>query len=202
VYVTWTGADSKPYLAVTRDQGNTWAGPFMVSTQDVTAGSPRGQVVAREPGHVALAYYGYTTDSTRLNGYLTESFDAAAAKPVFYSAVLNDPTQPLYFPVKSGTLPRNDYLGATFGPDGTPWTGMVKLLSDTADSQGFIQSSGFVGRMVPASGIGARPAAPAAVAQGPLPTTGATPPLPYWMALAALAVVIALAITPVGGRLR
>ena len=74
-----------------------------------------------------------------------------AADPTFYSASLNDPAHPLYFPVKSGTLPRNDYLGDTIGPDGTPWTALVKLRSDTPDAEGFIQSTGFAGRLVAAS---------------------------------------------------
>jgi hypothetical protein len=86
-----------------------------------------------------------------MNGYLTESFDATDANPTFYTSELNDPGQPLYFPVKSGNLPRNDYLGVTIAPDGTPWTALVKLLSDTPDSQGYIQSTGFAGRLIPVS---------------------------------------------------
>ena len=62
--------------------------------------------------------------------------------------MLNAPNDPLYFPVESGTLPRNDYLGVTIAPDGTPWTGLVKLLSPTPDDEGFIQSTGFAGRFV------------------------------------------------------
>ena len=89
--------------------------------------------------------------STRLNGYLTESFDATAAKPLFFTAQLNDSRHPLYFPVKSGTLPRNDYLGVTIAPDGTPWAGLVKLRSTRPDAQGYIQSTGYVGRLVAAS---------------------------------------------------
>ena len=103
---------------------------------------------------IAIAYYGYTgTDPKTLNGYLTESFDAADKDPVFYAAQLNQPGKPLYFPVKSGNLPRNDYLGVTIAPDGTPWTALVKLLSDTPDSQGFIQSTGFAGRLVSAGSL-------------------------------------------------
>jgi hypothetical protein len=151
VYVLWPGTDGKAYLAVSKDQGKTWNGPLTASAPGVKqAAAPFAQVAALEPGHVAIAYYGYTgTDSQHLNGYLTESFNTSDAKPLFYTGLLNDPSQPLYFPVKSGTLPRNDFLGVTIAPDGTPWTALTKLRSDTPDAEGFIQSTGFAGRLVP-----------------------------------------------------
>jgi hypothetical protein len=150
IYVLWPGADNKPYLAVSRNQGKTWRGPWMVGRPGVVEASPHAQVSALEPGHIAIAYYGHPqqTSAARLNGYLTESFDAAAGRPLFYSAQLNDAQHPLYFPVKSGTLPRNDYLGVTIAPDGTAWTGLVKLRSARPDAQGYIQSTGFVARLV------------------------------------------------------
>jgi hypothetical protein len=157
LYVVWPGSDGRVYLAISRNQGQGWKGPFAVSPPGVKqSGPPFAQVSARGPGHLAIAYYGHTaSDSTRLNGYLTESFDGRDANPLLYTAQLNSPGRPLYFPVKSGSLPRNDYLGVTIAPDGTPWTGLVKLLSDTPDSQGFIQSTGFAGRLVPASSVAA-----------------------------------------------
>lgn len=150
VYVLWPGTDNRLYLAVSSDEGQTWRGPLMVSAPGVTTGvEPRGQVAAREPGHIAIAYYGHPTGKpdTTLNGYLTESFNAHVADPIFYSAMLNDPRAPLYFPTDGGTLPRNDYLGVTIAPDGTPWTALVKLKSAKSDEQGFIQSTGFAGRL-------------------------------------------------------
>ncbi|MDQ1695521.1 MAG: hypothetical protein QOJ03_874 [Frankiaceae bacterium] len=151
LYVLWPGADDKPYLAVSRNGGRTWRGPSMVGMPGVVEAAPFAQIAALESGHVAIAYYGHSAQGSgrRLNGYLTESFDAAAVKPTFYSAQLNDSRHPLYFPVKSGTLPRNDYLGVTIAPDGTPWTGLVKLRSATPDAQGYIPSTGFVARLVP-----------------------------------------------------
>ena len=156
VYVVWPGSDNHVYLDVSKDGGTTWAGPFDATMPGVSEGTPRAQVAAdrNTPGHIAIAYYGYTGgDSKTLNGYLTESFDAADANPTFYTAELNDPSQPLYFPVKSGTTPNNDYLGVTIAPDGTPWTALVKLLSDTPDSQGYIQSTGFAARLISAGDL-------------------------------------------------
>jgi hypothetical protein len=157
VYVAWPGTDGKAYIAASKDQGKTWNGPLVASAPGVKeAGAPFAQVAALDAGHVAIAYYGYTgTDSKRLNGYLTESFNAADRQPAFYTGLLNDPSQPLYFAVKSGSLPRNDYLGVTIAPDGTPWTALTKLRSDTPDAEGFIQSTGYAGRLVPVTSLGA-----------------------------------------------
>jgi len=150
-YVVWRGTNLRTYLAVTKDKGTTWRGPFMVSMPGVTCGTPgpTPQVAAQGPGHIAVGYYGYAgKDSTRMNGYLTESFNADTATPLLHSAAVNDPKHPLYFPVQSGSLPRNDYLGVAFAPDGTPWGAFVKLLSTKPDSQGFIQSTGYAGHLV------------------------------------------------------
>jgi hypothetical protein len=148
VYVVWRGTDQRAYLALTKDEGATWKGPFRVSMPGVTTGGPTPQVAAQGPGHIAIGYYGYTgKDSTRLNGYLTESFNATSSSMLLHSAMVNDPKKPLYFPTNGGTLPRNDYLGVAFGPDGTPWVGLVRLLSKTPDKEGYIQSTGFAGRL-------------------------------------------------------
>ena len=150
LYVIWPGADNLPYLAVSKDQGVTWNGPLMIGYPGVTEATPRAQLAAQGPGHITVAYYGHPTGapSTTLNGYLMESFNAADTQPLFHSARVNDSSRPLYFPVKSGSLPRNDYLGVTIAPDGTPWTALVKLRSNTPDSQGYIQSTGYAARIV------------------------------------------------------
>ena len=149
LYLLFTGSDNLLYLTSTDDRGATWSPLLQVTAPGVTTATPRAQVAAREPGHVAIAYYGYPTgqDSAVLNGYLTESFDADSGKPTFHSAMLNDPDEPLYFPTEGGTLPRNDYLGVTIAPDGTPWTALVRLRSPKPDAEGFIQSTGFAGRL-------------------------------------------------------
>ncbi|HUR51798.1 MAG TPA: sialidase family protein [Mycobacteriales bacterium] len=151
VYVVWRGTNMRTYLAVSKDKGAHWHGPLMVSAPGVTCTSPgpTPQVVAQGPGHIAIGYYGYTgKDSSRLNGYLTESFDADTTTPLLHSAAVNDPRHPLYFPVTGGTLPRNDYLGVAFGPDGTPWGAFVKLTSRKPDAEGYVQSTGYAGHLV------------------------------------------------------
>jgi hypothetical protein len=148
LYVVWRGTNQKPYLSVSKDQGATWNGPLLVSPRGVTSGlAPTPQVVVQKPGHIAIGYYGWTKDAQHLNGYLTESFNATARTPLLHTGLLNDPRKPLYFPVESGTLPRNDYLGVAMAPDGTPWVALVKLLSAKPDAEGYIQSTGFAGHL-------------------------------------------------------
>lgn len=188
VFVLWTATDGALRLAATADGGGTWRGPFTVSAPGVTVGMPRGQVAAGEAGHVAIAYYGLGDRAGVLHGWLTESFDADGDDPTFHSVQLDTPDDPLYVPVESGTLPRNDYLGVTIGPDGTPWAALVKLVSPTPDDEGFIQSTGFAGRLAdhPATAgttpgsapAGTRPVTPPPADQvagplgSPLPATG------------------------------
>ena len=147
LYVVWPGSDKHTRLAVSRDKGKTWKGPLMAGPPGVTLATPNPQVAARAPGHIAIGSYGSTSDPKKLNGYLTESFDADAADPLFYTATVNDSADPLYFPTDGGSLPRNDYLGVTIGPDETPWTALVKLKSAKPDAEGFVQSTGVASRL-------------------------------------------------------
>lgn len=168
LYVIWTSTDNHVQMVSTDDRGGTWSGPFDVTMPGITTSTPRAQIAAREPGHVAIAYYGYPgEDGATRYGYLTESFDANTDDPTFHSAQLSADDDPLYFPTSGGSLPRNDYLGVTIGPDGTPWTALVKLLSADPDEEGFVQSTGFAGRLAWADGASSVTAEP----EGPEITT-------------------------------
>ena len=124
------------------------------------------KVVAGKPGHVAVAYYasknspgapfpqtcpgllpaqcpGYENETW--STYVTETFNALKAQPLFWSAPLNDPSLPIWYgctpssigvirldegnPFKrgpgfsSGCQSATDYFGLDMAPDGTPWVG-------------------------------------------------------------------------------
>jgi hypothetical protein len=75
--------------------------------------------------------------------YVTETFNALARQPLFWSAILNDPAQPTWYGVTPSSMRtatgfaggsgagtggpsgggRIDYYGMTMAPDGTPWVG-------------------------------------------------------------------------------
>ena len=123
------------------------------------------QLVVGKNGQVAIAYYGSTNspgipfpppcsgfasvncpgyEHETWNAYITETWDALSRQPLFWSATLNDPAQPVWYgytlasmQVRSsnGTIgfagggntltPPGftgiDYFGMTMAADNTPW---------------------------------------------------------------------------------
>jgi hypothetical protein len=87
-------------------------------------------------GFVSETCPGYENETW--NTYVTETFNALAERPLFWSATLNDPAQPTFFGATPsamrmaggyGTLVNTagahgyDYFAMTMGPDHTPWVG-------------------------------------------------------------------------------
>jgi len=106
-YVVWPGEDGLLYLSV--GSGTTWSDPVRVTPPDVTA-SVYSVVAAGEPGKVAVAYLGTTSDTSKWkskdpsdatedavwHAYMTFSEDAKATDPVFVTKRLtpdDDPVQ-------------------------------------------------------------------------------------------------------------
>jgi hypothetical protein len=166
LYAAWVAAaDRLPYLSVSRDGGRQWSTPLMIGAPGVNeAAIPK--LVAGKRGQVAVAYYGSKnspgapfppTCPGRLPGdcpgyenetwstYVTETFNALKAQPLFWSAALNDPSRPSWYgctpsstgvirldesnPFKrspgfnSGCQGQADYFGMDMAPDGTAWVG-------------------------------------------------------------------------------
>jgi hypothetical protein len=116
-------SDRLPYLAVSRDGGAHWSKPLMIGAPGVKeAALP--ELVADGSGHVAVAYYasenislpfppmcGYSSggsgsnlalscpgyENEKWNMYVTETWDAVSHEPLFWSAPLNDPAQPVWY---------------------------------------------------------------------------------------------------------
>ena len=79
-------------------------------------------ITASGTGHIAVAYLGSTDGGARFSGYITESPNALAHRPLFWSAAVNNPARPLI----SGSRPQSFgdrlfLISDTFGPDNTPW---------------------------------------------------------------------------------
>ena len=81
-------------------------------------------VTAQRSGEVAVSYLGSTDAGSTYNGYITQSRHVLAANPVFWSAAVNDPAQPLQ-PGQVATSAlfgdRMWLLTVAFGPDGSAW---------------------------------------------------------------------------------
>jgi hypothetical protein len=176
LYAAWVdAADRLPYLASSRKRGRQtglqWSTPLMIGAPGVNEASIPG-LVAGKRGQVAVTYYGSKNSpglpfppscnglSTNCPGYenetwdtyITETWNALARQPLFWSAPLNDPSQPTWYgcspsaigldmpgnticiahtnsggPTLGGRL---DYYGITMAPDGTPWVGFAQECPD------------------------------------------------------------------------
>jgi hypothetical protein len=164
LYGMWTSNDHL-YLTVSRDHAQSWSSPL-----DVTAPGlhtiTRPAFAAGPSGRVAITYYASRDPSAQaLSAYITETTDALQARPLYVTGVLNDPANPIYVDQGlRGTTPRADFIGGAYDAAGTFWAGVVKQIG-TPDANGFIATTGYVGRL-------ALPGAPAPAATNSAGTVG------------------------------
>lgn len=134
-YIAWIAGPSTyppnvgrrglPYVIISRDHGRRWSKPMMVAAPGVRQ-AEHAAIAATGSGHIAIAYDGSTSTNpnTNFNGYITETDNALARRPVFFSASVNRPGRPLYPGSHIENFgDRQFYIGAAFAPDGTPWAG-------------------------------------------------------------------------------
>ena len=123
LYVVYPDAKDLVRLTVSRDGGNTWSSPVVVSAPGVgRAFDPAIDV--RAPGQIGIGYYGAVTQP-KYNGYLAVSDNALSAVPTFTSETVNDPAQPLQpSTVDAGYLQLftggdlNEWIGVKFAANG------------------------------------------------------------------------------------
>lgn len=154
VYYTWVARDRLPYLAVSRDGGETWSKPLMIAPPGVNETSIPGIDIGSS-GSVAIVYMGTTNSpgapfnepracepvtcwfsddpseplyrDTTWNGYVTMTTNALDKDPLFYTASINDPSDPL---IRGQCGPfrcqaEYDFIDVVIAPDGTPWAALV-----------------------------------------------------------------------------
>jgi hypothetical protein len=148
VYATWVGYNRKPLVAYSTDKGAHWSEPIMVGRADLTE-ADRPSIAAGAAGGIVVAYIGtqngpagppfpgeatcppagpcsarpeYAT--TNWNGYITITDNLLAADPIFTTATVNDPSEP----IRVGECGPGGCLGlgngvavAAIAPDGTAW---------------------------------------------------------------------------------
>jgi hypothetical protein len=177
LYYFWVAADHLPYLAVSRDGGKSFGTPMMVAPPGVqeamlpsiatgangriafsylgTKNSPGGPFCARtvpngcqtadgSPAKPAEAYAKTTWD-----GYIGMSTGATASDPVFLTAPINSPSDPLSRGYCGGIAcePTHEFHDVVIAPDGTPWTSLVDgALADPTAPAGV--GIGIVGHLV------------------------------------------------------
>jgi hypothetical protein len=125
IYYAWQGHDHQLYLAVSRDRGNSWSAPKMISPPGV------GKVFFSElavgaPGKVAIAYVGAPTPaSAEWNGYLTVTTDALDPDPTFYAAPVNPPTDPIVVGICVDCASIQDFIDVKIDALGRPWASYI-----------------------------------------------------------------------------
>lgn len=142
VYYLWISSKNRmPYLATSKDGGETWSKPAMVGGPGLKE-SNLPQIDARGNGKVALVYYGSQNSpfqrcgrdcenadyiKTTWNGYLAISDNALAKDPVFFTGLVSDPKDPL---VRARCGPGRchwpyDFIDVEIGPDGIAYGAFV-----------------------------------------------------------------------------
>lgn len=94
LYVLWPDPSDRLCLSVSRDGGQTFSKPVVVSAPEVK-NVAFGCATIKEPGVMAIAYYG-SIDGKSHHGYVAESTNALAPEPTFQGAIVNPLDQPLY----------------------------------------------------------------------------------------------------------
>lgn len=151
LYAAWTdAADHLPYVTYSRDRGRTWGRPAMVAAPGVNRIDARTLAIAVDrPGHAAIAYSGSTNGGRTYNGYLAESSDALARKPIWWSASVNDPAHPLERGAPSTLYGDREWFSTVeFGADGTPWAGFHCVRTERCPGN----RVGMVGRLAAPAG--------------------------------------------------
>jgi hypothetical protein len=141
LYYLFLGVDRLPYLTVSRNTGESWSKPVPVGPPTLKeANLP--SIDAQGVGKIALVYYGSTNSpwkpctedcpnldylKTTWNGYLTISANALDRTPLFYTGLVNHPSDPL---VRQRCGPGRcynvlDFIDVTIGPDGIAYGAFV-----------------------------------------------------------------------------
>ena len=142
LYYLWLSEDRLPYLATSKDQGKTWSDPVQVGVPGLKeANLP--SIDARGVGKIALVYYGSENSpfkvcegdgcpamdysKTTWNGYLAISANALDKEPLFYTGLVNKPSEPL---VRQQCGPGRchnvmDFIDVRISPDGIAYGAFV-----------------------------------------------------------------------------
>lgn len=158
LYYSWTGADLKPYLAVSRDKGASWSRPVMIAPPGVRIATLIALDVA-SPGRLAVAFVGSNKQKAfgtgEYDGYMMATANALAPDPVFYATTVNAPGDPIDGVCSTGSCGSNrEFIDVAIAPDGTPWAAFSDGCFDDGCSHyripftGIAVGRGIVGRLV------------------------------------------------------
>jgi hypothetical protein len=115
----------KLLLSTSTDGGRTWSREHNMVPPGV--GAAVWYMQAREPGHVAVSFYAPRREGTMVDAWLSETRNALSGKPVFWSAMVNNPTRPALWTSRGNApWPLLDFIGVDIGPDGSVWGSFIQ----------------------------------------------------------------------------
>jgi hypothetical protein len=114
-------------LWTSRNEGRSWSRGLDLTAPEAAA-VDTWFVAVRNPGQVAVAYYGKRREQSTYDGFITSTRDALSANPTFVSARVNHTERPLKYGerIMGSPFALVDYIGVDIGPDGTPWAAFSK----------------------------------------------------------------------------
>ena len=149
LYVLWLGS-SGLNVVVSRDGGHHWGAPTTISPPGLR-NIILPALAALAGGHIGIVYYASTAPSANtLSGYVSQTNDALAQRPLFYVGEANNPAHPIFRNYGDAYSPRADFIGAAYDSGGGFWGALVEQLGPP-DASNQIATSGYVTRLVPAT---------------------------------------------------
>ena len=133
LYLAWTNPGNpnpngpytpgRLYMATSRNGGVSWSPAYDVLGPRVQGLRTHFGFDVGAPGHVAISYLGKAAGRSGFYGYITETYDALAKRPLLWSGIVDDSSQA---PLDNGGKGSSnglglDYVSVAIGPDGTPW---------------------------------------------------------------------------------
>lgn len=125
LYYSWTGADLKPYLAVSTDGGTTWSTPVMIAPPGVKIATLIALDVS-SPGNLAISFVGSETRDAfglgEYSGFVMKTTEALSEDPLFYASRINPANDPIDGGCSTGSCATNrEFIDVAIAPDGAVW---------------------------------------------------------------------------------
>jgi hypothetical protein len=127
VFASWISMDQMPWMAYSRDQGDTWSEPMMVAPPGVNeTGFPT--IFAGDEGRVVVGYIGEMDDDGGWSGYMSVMTDAFAENPLITTVAVNLPNDPLDITDDCGNVRCGgfgDFIDVEIDDEGRPWIALA-----------------------------------------------------------------------------
>jgi len=127
LFAAWISIDEMPWMAYSRDQGDTWSEPMMVAPPGVNeTGFPT--IFAGDEGRVVVGYIGEGDDNGGWSGYMSVMTDAFAENPLITTVAVNSPDDPLDVTDDCGNVRCGgfgDFIDVEIDDEGRPWIALA-----------------------------------------------------------------------------